>query len=179
MTITVRTLALVLGLILTGVSSGVYLLVRGGGDAAPAPSLSPGVPAVVTADQLAALSGAHSVHWAGELAGRRIELRQTGSGTFVRYLPSATAVGAPTRTLTIATYELERAWAIAQEAAASPDAKRSILSDGRVAVWRQSRPTSVYIAKPGSDVLVEVFDPKAAQARRLSLSGQVQPVSGA
>jgi hypothetical protein len=35
----------------------------------------------------------------------------------------------------------------------------------------------VYLAQPGSTVLVEVFDPDAKKARHLSLAGLIRPVS--
>ena len=43
-------------------------------------------------------------------------------------------------------------------------------------IGSRTRPTSVYLAYPGSRVQVEVFDPSAREARRLVASGQVQPV---
>jgi hypothetical protein len=175
MTITVRTMALT-GLIVAGGTAAVLTLLLRGTSTEPPPALTAGVPRAVTAAELRALAASQPAHWAGELPARRLEVTKTQSGTFVRYLPPATPVGAETRTLTIATYELERAWAIAQEAARNPDAQRTTLADGRVAVWRTSRPTSVYLAKPGSDLLVEVFDPEASRARQLTLAGQVRPV---
>ena len=54
-----------------------------------------------------------------------------------------------------------------QRAAQERGARHVKLSDGRVAVWRTSRPTSVYIATRGSNTLVEVFDPSAAKAHNL------------
>jgi hypothetical protein len=179
MTITVRTLAISVGLFLTATVGGVVLLVRGG--EAPARTLlRPGVPVVVTAGHLDSLSGATApIYWAGSFPGRRLEVTTTKSGSFVRYLPPATRVGSHAKTLTIATYPVTDAWQVAQQAAKADGARLTKLSDGRVAVWRTARPTSVYIAQRGSNTLVEVFDPSAAQARHLSVSGLVQPVTQA
>ena len=47
---------------------------------------------------------------------------------------------------------------------------------GGLAIWSKKRPTSVYLAYPGSDYLVEVFDPSAERARELVLSGEVAPI---
>ncbi len=177
MTVTLRTLVLTAALVVTGAAGGIVLLVRSADGGEPAaPSLAPGVPRFVSAAELVALGERRPVHWAGEQPPRRLEITQTAAGTYVRYLPAGTAVGAEIRTLTIATYELDRAWAIAQEAAGNPDARQERLADGRVAIWRTSRPTSVYLAEPGSDLLVEVFDPRAATARELSRSGRVTVV---
>jgi len=182
-TITVRTLCLLVALLASAMGAGLTLLLHHRDSEASSPSaaprLVPDTPTVVSAAELASLSSPeHPIYWAGEVAGRRLEATATRDGTFVRYLPAATRVGEPTKTLTVATYELPDAWNVAQRAARRGDARRHGLADGRVAVWRTGRPTSVYIARPNSTVLVEVFDPDASNARRLSLSGLVQPVAG-
>ena len=179
MTITVRTLAISVGVFLGATVCGIVLLVRGG-DGPARTLLRPGVPVVVTADHIDSLSGATApIYWAGALPGRRLEVTTTRSGSFVRYLPAATHVGTKAKTLTIATYPVARAWQLTQQAAREAGARLLTLPDGRVAVWRTKRPTSVYIAKRGSNTLVEVFDPSAAKARNLSVSGLVQPVTQA
>jgi len=40
----------------------------------------------------------------------------------------------------------------------------------------KARPTSAYLAFPGSDFQIEVYHPSAARALRLATSGQVAPV---
>jgi hypothetical protein len=179
MTITVRTLAILVALILAASVGAVLLLLRD--DPKPASVAAPteGVPTVLTAEELSSLAGSESpIYWAGMLAGRRLEVTTTERGTFVRYLPVSARVGGPGHALTIATYELPSAWAVAQQAARAPDAQQRRLADGRIAVWRTTRPTSVYLARPGSAVLVEVFDPNARNARHLTLSGLIQPIAG-
>jgi hypothetical protein len=49
--------------------------------------------------------------------------------------------------------------------------------NGGLAVYSTSRPTNVYLAYPGSNVQIEVYDPSAEQARSLISSGQVSPVT--
>jgi hypothetical protein len=44
-------------------------------------------------------------------------------------------------------------------------------------LWSLDRPTSVYVARPGSDLLVEVYSPDAEQARSLARGGTVTPLS--
>ena len=180
MTVTVRTLAICVALFLGGSAAGIWMLMR----PEPSPSAidvpAQGVPTEVTADELRSLASATMpMHWAGELARRRIEVTTIEGGAFVRYLPETAVVGDRTRALTIATYELARAWEVAQRAAREPDAKQRRLSDGRIATWRTSRPTSVYLTRPGSPILVEVYDPDAAKARHLTLTGVIQPVAEA
>jgi hypothetical protein len=44
-------------------------------------------------------------------------------------------------------------------------------------LWSTDRPTSVYVARPGSDLLVEVYSPDADQAKALARSGAVVPLN--
>jgi hypothetical protein len=179
MTITVRTLAILVASVVAASVAGVMLLVRDETKPASVTAPAKGVPTVLTAEELHSLADSmQPIYWAGELPKRRLELTTTERGAFVRYLPVAATVGGRGRALTIATYELSSAWDVAQQAARQPDARERRLADGRIAVWRAGRPTSVYLARPGSAVLVEVFDPDATKARHLSLSGLIQPVSG-
>lgn len=178
MTITVRALAITVSLVLTATVAGVVLLLRDSTTASPTAAPARGVPTVLTAAELRSLASSSKMFWAGELSRRRLEVTTTKDGAFIRYLPDAAAVGGRGRALTIATYALPSAWDVAQRAAGQADAQQRQLPDGRVAVWRSSRPTSVYLARPGSPLLVEVFDPDAKRARHLSLSGVVQPVAG-
>jgi hypothetical protein len=181
MTITVRTLAILVALVVSGSIAGVMLLVRHH-PVKPASVTTPahGVPTVLSAEELRSLpDSTRPIYWAGELPRRRLELTTTERGAFIRYLPVAARVGGRGRALTVATYELPSAWDVAQRAARQADARQRRLPDGRIAVWRTTRPTSVYLARPGSAVLVEVFDPDARKARHLSLSGLIQPVRGA
>ena len=179
MTITARPLAISVTVVLAATVGGIALLVRGS-DATRTTLLEPGVPVVVEPGDLGSLAGATApLYWAGTFPDRRLEVTTTTSGSFVRYLPPATPRGTHAKTLTIATYAVPGAWHVAEQAAEDRGAARQMLPDGRIAVWRRSRPTSVYIAQRGSSTLVEVFDPSAAKARDLSISGLVRPVATA
>ena len=50
------------------------------------------------------------------------------------------------------------------------------VNGGGVAFYSEATPTSVYLAYPGSDYQVEVYDPLPERARELVSSGQVEPV---
>jgi len=176
-TITVRTLAIGVTLFVVATVGGVVLLLHGGAQEAAAARLSLGVPVVVSPDRIGSLTGsATPIYWAGAFPQTRLEVTTTKTGSFVRYLPPSAPVGTKSRTLTIATYAVPNAWRVALRAAREQGAHRASLPDGQLAVWRAGRPTSVYLARRGSSTLVEVFDPDAARARHLSLSGLVQPV---
>ena len=42
---------------------------------------------------------------------------------------------------------------------------------------RSDLPNSVYLAYPGENVQVEVYDPRPQRARRLAREGRVRPIS--
>ena len=50
------------------------------------------------------------------------------------------------------------------------------VTGGGIAFYSKSAPTSVYVAYPGSNVQIEVYDPSAAQAAQLVTSGKIVPV---
>jgi hypothetical protein len=145
------------------------------GDAAPR-----GKPREVTAGELRsfALAAPHPIYWAGRIPGFKFELTHTRRDhVFVRYLPEDVLIGSP-RTIytTIGSYPTRNAYAVARAAAAKPDATRRVAPGGGLAVWRRALPRTVYLAYPGSDVLVEVYAANASRARKLALSGQVGPI---
>jgi hypothetical protein len=47
---------------------------------------------------------------------------------------------------------------------------------GGIAVYGASTPTNVYVAYPGSNLQIEVYDPSAERAQQLVTSGQVVAV---
>ncbi len=140
----------------------------------------PGRAVTVSADELHefARSSNGPVYWAGELPGRNLELTRTSRNEiFVRYLTGDAAAGDSRPAFaTVSTYPYERAY----EATAKSGRGKGMVSrnapDGGIAVWSKSRPTSVYVAYPGSDRLVEVFDPSPRRVRDLVFSGQVSAI---
>ena len=143
--------------------------------------LQPGVATETSVDELRSFANSRNaaVYWAGSRSSERLELTETKRGTFVRYLPEEAEVGdGRSLFLTVATYPMPRAFAVATEAARKPGAVERALPGGGIAVWQTERPTSVYFARTGSDRLVEVFDPDPRRARDLIMSGRVRPVPG-
>jgi hypothetical protein len=123
-------------------------------------------------------SASHPVYWAGPKEGHTYELTKTTNGlVYVRYLPEGTEVGDPrSRFLTIGTYPRPNAFAELQRAAKAKGAISVKVGDGGLAVFSETRPTSVYVGYPDAKYQVEVFHPSQDEARRLALSGQVVPV---
>lgn len=119
----------------------------------------------------------HPVYWAGPMAGATYELTRTPDGrVYIRYLTGGASVGSPLPDfLTVGTYVVPNAAAAVRAAAAQPGAV-SLTLPGGVAFYNRARPTSVYFARPGSNVQVETYDPSAAVARRLVVTGVIRPV---
>ncbi|MBA2793667.1 MAG: hypothetical protein H0U32_06750 [Thermoleophilaceae bacterium] len=116
--------------------------------------------------------------WAGPLPQTKLELtRNAKREHFVRYLSGGAKKGdeRPEFT-TVSTYPYERAFEKTTKAGKGPDMVSRAAPGGGLAIWSKKRPTSVYMAYPGSDYPVEVFDPSAERARELVLSGEVAPI---
>jgi hypothetical protein len=149
------------------------------GDAGKSLRLQLGVPTETSVSELRSYaSEARPVFWAGPPSSGRLEVTRTSHGAlYVRYLPPGVELGDrhPIYT-TIATYPLPNALAAMKRSAAAPGFKRAEAPRGGLAVWRRSRPTSVYLAYPGRDFLVEVFDPSPRRARTLATAGDVSRI---
>jgi hypothetical protein len=145
------------------------------GEDAPAPA--PARAAAVSPAELAARAEelGRPIYWAGSLPGRTLELTSSETGAFVRYLPGGTPVGGEDPTLTIATYPMAEAYATAVRRARAAGMTSRRTRDGGFAVWSTAQPTSVYLAWPGVRSLVEVYAPRAADARATALAA-VRPV---
>jgi hypothetical protein len=134
-------------------------------------------PAIVETAELAAFARERDrpVYWGGTIAGTSLELSETSSGTFVRYLDPGVGPGDERPALTVATYPMASAFATATSRAQQPGMTVRRTRNAGIAVWDRDRPTSVYVAFRGSPALIEVFAPVARDARALALSGSIRP----
>ena len=159
----------------------VLWLVLRNGDSSP--SAAPATTAAATPPVPISVKGLHSlaalgvpIYWAGEQSGVTYELTKTPDNrVLVRYLPAGEKVGTKTPYLTIGTYPMKSAFAVTSRVARSSSSVRLPIGHGGVAFYSRSAPTSVYVAYPGYDYQVEVFDPSPAQARSIA-SGRLVPV---
>jgi hypothetical protein len=109
------------------------------------------------------------VYWVGPEPGRRYELRRTTAGdVFLRYLPLSVRAGDPRALRTIGTYPVASAYTDTQALAKQAGSVYRKIPGGWLAVYRSSRPTSVYLARPGLAYQIEVYDPSATAARQLA-----------
>src|SRR5918998_4778457 len=122
-------------------------------------------------------SGGRTVYWAGALPGRRLELTQAQDNVWVRYLTGDAVVGdgRPAFT-TIGTYPFNSSLREVRRRGEAKGMDSRAAADGGLATWSVRRPSSVYLAYPDSNVLVEVYDPDAVRAREFAVSGDVRPV---
>jgi hypothetical protein len=163
-------------------SPGRARLLVASGKVAPVPG-SPGErgrPVAISAARLAQLAAEaeQPVYWAGPRSRWTYELTQTTRGWFlIRYLPAGAAAGITTPTLTIGTYPVAHALAAIKRLGRAKGATLIKLPGGGLAVSSPHFPHSVYLAYPGSNYEVEVFDPSLARARQLVTSGQIVAVS--
>jgi hypothetical protein len=144
-------------------------------------SPDPGAPRSADPAQLRELSAfvGHPVYWAGAPEkGVELELTHQADGRiYVRYLAGDGEVGDDRAAFTtVGTYPVPGAFAALSREAKRPAAIVRDLPGGGLAYLSSRQPTSVYLAWPGSDYEVEVFDPSPKHALDLVLAGTVVPV---
>jgi hypothetical protein len=134
----------------------------------------------VTPGELRQLSASlgQPIYWAGPVPSVTYEVSQNADGSiYVRYLPEGTAAGDPTEHRTIATYPLADANDQTKSLADEGGMDQIELGGVVVAVFSETPGTkNVYVAYPGVDYQVEVFDPVPGAARRLVEAGRIAPV---
>lgn len=140
---------------------------------------SQAAPVIVSEAALKALARSigHPLYWAGPRPGTAYELRKTTDGlVYVRYLSAGTKAGANEAALTVGTYPAQGAFAATLGLSKHSDSVAVPITGGGVAFYARSAPTSVYLAYPGQNVQIEVYDPSPAQARALVTSGKIVPI---
>ena len=93
----------------------------------------------------------------------------------MRYLPRGTKAGANMPALTVGTYVVPDAFSVTKQQAKGAASVEVPVTGGAVAFYGRNAPTSVYVAFPGHNVQVEVYDP-AGHATSLVTSGKIVPV---
>jgi hypothetical protein len=155
----------------------VWLVARPGDDS-PSTASTRTEPVAASVSDLASVAGSlkHQLYWIGQKSGFTYELTKVKSGNvWVRYLPSGTQLG-DTRAnfLTIGTYPKQNAFQSVQSATKRKGAVAVTAPNGAAAVQYTDRPSSIYVAFPGSNVLIEVFDPSPPTARSVVTSGALR-----
>jgi hypothetical protein len=164
-------------IILAGVLA-LWLVLRDSGAKTQHMQRAPATAASIACLKAFASSVGHPVCWAGPQPSFRFELSRTKDGRiYIRYLPPGVELGDSNASyLTVGTYPQRHAYATLRATAKKQGARTIDLAGGGLAFQYTRRPTSVYIAYPGSDYQIEVFDPTPARAVRLVEAGRVKPV---
>lgn len=152
--------------------------IRGGGSSSKASTASI-APTAASPDRLRSLAKdvGHPIYWIGSAANTTYELTKTSSGRiFVRYLTKGVPIGTSTSYTFIGTYPFTDAYRTLQGLAKKSNDESFDAPANGLAVYSKDRPTNIYLAYPGSNVEIEVFDPSPSRARSLIREGRVAPV---
>jgi hypothetical protein len=114
------------------------------------------------------------IYWAGEQEGTELELSQPGEGrTYVRYLTGDGEVDDPRPFLTVGTYARVDAVGTLKRQSEESGGILAKAPGGATVYFKASNPRSVYLAYPGVDAQIEVYDPDFERALQLVNSGQI------
>jgi hypothetical protein len=135
-----------------------------------------GVPTAVSPGELRAYSKpSRPVYWAGAPQDEKMEFTRKPGAVYVRYLDPGVEIGDKTaRYTTIATYPVKNAHSVLRRSAGTAGAVSFRAPRGATGLWRKSRATSVYLAWPHLNYLVEIYDPSPTRARALAQSGTIR-----
>jgi hypothetical protein len=154
----------------------VVLAIPGGSDVVASE------PHFVDAGGLEALeaSAGHPVYWAGERSPEQLEVREEAEGSvYLRYLPPGTEAGDPEQSfLTVGSYPVSDAVAALERSAADSGTEVEAGPGDAVVLPNPNSRGSVYFAYPGTDVQIEVYDPRPGRSLQLIRSGAIVPVGG-
>ena len=169
--------AVVLAVVLVG-----WVALRGGDDDSSSSSSAAGGAEAVSADTLRdrATELGRPIYWAGEEENATLELTEESGGevVYVRYLTGGVEPGGGnTGFLTVGTYAFADPVSALEVQSEQPGGEISDLPGGGVVYHNRDTPNSFYLAFPGVELQVEVYDPDPERARELVRSGQIVPVS--
>jgi hypothetical protein len=164
-------------LLAAAVAVAVWLIVKGNETSKPTAASSTASAATLKTLRALPREVGHPVYWAGTRRNYTHELTEIDGNLFLRYLPPGVAVGDPRADyLIVGTYPEEDAYRALQRQARRPGHRRQRAAGGGIAVWSERSPQSVYLAFPGGDVKAEIYDASAVRARRLAVTGAVEPI---
>ncbi len=140
-------------------------------------SSSTGTAQIVSVDSLrdTATERVTPIYWAGEQEDTELELSQPdGKRVYVRYLTDEAEAGDPQPDfLTIGTYANPKAVATLRRQGNEPGGVLGEAPGGATVYFSRNQPESVYLAYPGVDVEIEVYDAEFKRALQLVNSGQI------
>jgi hypothetical protein len=168
-----------IALALVGLAAVLLVVWIASGDGDDDSSSASGEARIVTPEELrdASSEAPLPIYWAGERQGAELELsRPDAQRTYVRYLTGDAEAGDKRADfLTIGTYESADPVA-ALRRQSKEGGVLGKAPGGATVYFEAGRPESVYLAFPGVDAQIEVYDPNFKEALQLVNSGQIVPV---
>ena len=117
------------------------------------------------------------VYWLGPRPGVNYEVTKITDGrTYVRYLPTSEKAQSGNPYLTVGSYAQVNALKVLRKLAKRPGASLVAIPNGGEALKNKGRPSGVYVAFPGVDTQIEIYDPEAGQALALAKSGELSQI---
>lgn len=160
------------------IALGAWLALRGDDDSTD--SSTPTEAEVVSVDALQdAVGGTGTpVYWAGEQADTELELSEPEEGrTYIRYLTGDAEAGDPRPNFfTVGTYANEDPVATLKRQGEESGGVLGKAPGNATVYFDRNDPSSIYLAYPGVEAQIEVFDPDFKRALQLVNSGQIIPV---
>ena len=123
-----------------------------------------------------ASSVGHPVYWAGERPGEYELTVDPNGNIFIRYLKAGEPAGSRRTSLTVATYPFAKGYEILRGVSRGSGEITGQTPDGGLAVVGKAKPNNAYIAYPGTDLQIEVYDPKAGRAFELATAGAISRI---
>ena len=120
-------------------------------------------------------------YWTGPVKDATYSINSTTAGqVFVRYIPKGMECGSTeAKYRVIATYSETDAFNSTQQAGSQPEGVTLANPDGSVVYFSKNAPNNVYLAYPGINYQIEIYDPDAKTAVTLATtSNQVQLIKG-
>lgn len=120
----------------------------------------------------------HPIYWAGQRAGAYELTVDANANIFIRYLPTGVPAGSRReRSLTVGTYPFAEAYGTLESASRQPGETTGHTPDGGLVVVGKAKPNNAYIAYPGTDLQIEVYDPKPGRAFELATAGAISRIN--
>jgi hypothetical protein len=120
-------------------------------------------------------------YWTGPLKDATYSINSTTAGqVFIRYIPKGEECGSTAASFrVIATYAETDAFSATQQAGNQAEGVSLANTDGSVVFFNKNSPSNVYVAYPGIDFQIEIYDPNPKTAVTLATtSNQIQLIKG-
>jgi len=124
-----------------------------------------------------ALGRGGKVYWLGPVQGDQYTLVSKANGQVtVTYVPAGQDPKSNGNWRAVGTYPVAGAFSVTKTAGANPGSKLVTNSDGSIVVYSDSRPTNVYVAFPGVNYQIEIYDPTPGAALQAATGGLVTSI---